>query len=74
MASTAVTGQKRRTVTKDERAALAAELGPKYQAGESIRDLVAETGLSYGFIHKLLTVDCGLALRIPGNRPKAEVA
>ncbi|WP_084338801.1 helix-turn-helix domain-containing protein [Actinomadura oligospora] len=41
-------------VTGDQRIELAKELAPRYHAGESIRDLAAETGRSYGFIYNVL--------------------
>lgn len=55
-------------VTGAAREALAAELVTKYQAGDSIRDLAAETGRSYGFVHRLL-VENGVTLRGRGGAP-----
>ena len=49
-----------------DRDALAAELSKKYTAGESIRALAAETGRSYGFVHRLLT-EAGAPLRGRGG-------
>jgi hypothetical protein len=72
MASTARPGH-RQHVSDDRRKELADALGPAYVAGATIRHLAAEHGLSYGFVHRLLTVDCGLTLRTRGYA-KAEVA
>lgn len=52
------------------RDALATEVSAKYLEGASIRDLAAETGRSYGFIHRLL-VESGVTLRGRGGAPKS---
>jgi hypothetical protein len=45
---------KGRRVSGGERSALAADLTRRYAAGASIRALAADTGRSYGFVHRLL--------------------
>jgi hypothetical protein len=52
------------------RESLASELSEKYANGASIRDLAAETGRSYGFIHRLL-VESEVPLRGRGGSAKA---
>ncbi len=42
-------------VTGDNRSALADELKDRYAGGASIRTLAAETGRSYGFVHRILS-------------------
>ncbi len=42
-------------VIGDSRSALADELKDRYAAGASIRTLAAETGRSYGFVHRILS-------------------
>jgi hypothetical protein len=41
-------------ITGDAREALAARLKDRYEGGESIRALAADTNRSYGFVHRLL--------------------
>jgi hypothetical protein len=41
-------------VSGDVREALGRELREAYEAGASIRELAAQTGRSYGFVHRLL--------------------
>lgn len=53
-------------VTGGEREALADKLRDQYLAGASIRELSAQTGRSYGFVHRLL-VDSGVKLRSRGG-------
>ncbi|GAB2812564.1 helix-turn-helix domain-containing protein [Actinocorallia aurea] len=55
----------------ERREKLAKEIAEGYQAGRSIRQLAAETGRSYGAVHRLL-VDTGVPLRGRGGarRPK----
>lgn len=48
------------------RDSLASELSTKYKNGASIRELAAETGRSYGFVHRLL-VENGVTLRGRGG-------
>ncbi len=54
-------------LTGTDRAALADQLRRAYEAGQSLRMLVASTGRSYGLIHQLL-VESGTAMR-PRGRP-----
>jgi Helix-turn-helix domain len=56
-------------VTGPDRSMLATSLAGRYEAGESIRSLAAETGRSYGFIHRILT-ERGVTLRSRGGAPK----
>ena len=53
-------------VTGAERAKLESQLSKRYQEGASIRELAAETGRSYGFVHRVLT-DSGVTLRGRGG-------
>ena len=53
-------------VTGDARLELADDLVAKYEAGASIRNLAAELGKSYGFVHALLT-DGGVTFRRRGG-------
>lgn len=53
-------------VTGTDREKLAGQLKKKYLAGASIRELAAETGRSYGFVHRLL-VDSDVPLRGRGG-------
>ena len=53
-------------VTGEDRSKLATVLGKRYDNGESIRDLAASTGRSYGFIHRILT-ETGVTLRGRGG-------
>ncbi|WP_019548532.1 helix-turn-helix domain-containing protein [Streptomyces sulphureus] len=46
----------------DERTAMAKQFGEQYEAGASIRDLIAEHGLSYGLTRTLL-LEAGVTLR-----------
>lgn len=50
---------------------LAVDFGKRYQAGESIRELAAASGRSYGFVHRLLA-ESGHVMRGRGgaNRRK----
>ena len=45
---------KGRRITGDERGTLSDELRQQYEGGRSIRALAAETGRSYGFVHRVL--------------------
>lgn len=59
-------------VTGADRESLTADLRSKYENGASIRELAAETGRSYGFVHRLLR-ESGVELRGrggAGKRPK----
>ena len=53
-------------ITGADRAKLAGELTKRYSTGESIRALAAETGRSYGFMHRILT-ETGVSLRGRGR-------
>ena len=53
-------------VTGADRAKLAADLKKRYDSGESIRELAATTGRSYGFVHRILTEN-GVSLRGRGG-------
>jgi hypothetical protein len=57
---------KGRRITGDERGALSHELRRQYEGGRSIRDLAADTGRSYGFIHRVLK-ESGAKLRGRGG-------
>ena len=74
-ASTSETGgtadlTKGKRITGDDRSTLADDLRKRYDSGDSIRVLAAETGRSYGFVHRLLSEN-GATLRSRGgaNRP-----
>jgi hypothetical protein len=63
---------KGRRITGPDRDKLAAEVKRKYRDGASIRTLAAETGRSYGFIHRLLSEsDVSLRGRGGANRKPA---
>ena len=63
---------KGRRITGDERGTLSVDLRREYERGRSIRDLAADTGRSYGFIHRVLK-ESGATLRGRGgsNRRKS---
>lgn len=61
-----VTAHRGARITGQDRAELAAEICRRYQNGESIRTLAAQTGRSYGFVHGLL-VDGHVPLRGRGG-------
>lgn len=67
MADTTAKGSR---VSGDARDKLASELSQKYSNGMSIRELAAETGRSYGFVHRLL-VESGVTLRGRGGAPRS---
>ena len=54
-----------RLVGKD-RDQLASQVTRHYDDGESIRDIAAKTGRSYGFVHRVL-VDSGATMRSRGG-------
>ena len=54
-----------------DRNKLAADLKRKYSGGRSIRELAAETGRSYGFVHRILA-ESGVALRGRGGATRAK--
>ena len=57
---------KGRQITGPEREKIAAVLRERYAQGASIRDLMEQTGRSYGWTHRLLT-ESGAALRGRGG-------
>ncbi|MBK6764327.1 MAG: transcriptional regulator [Micrococcales bacterium] len=62
---------KGRRITGAEREDLAVKVKGRYTGGESIRDIAAETGRSYGFIHRLL-VESETTLRGRGGPTRAK--
>jgi len=57
---------KGKRITGGERNKLASDLKKRYEGGVSIRDLAADTGRSYGFVHRVLT-EAGVTLRGRGG-------
>lgn len=57
---------KGRRITGDERGTLTEDLRKSYESGRSIRAISAETGRSYGFVHRVL-VESGTTLRGRGG-------
>lgn len=53
-------------ITGAARTELAAHLKAEYDQGASVRALVASTGRSYGFVHRVLT-EAGATLRARGG-------
>ena len=64
---------KGRRITGDERGALSDDLRRHYESGRSIRDLAADTGRSYGFVHRVLT-ESGVQLRQRGGARRRKKA
>ena len=60
-----------RRVSGNERDKLAVDLKKKYAAGASIRDLAAQTGRSYGFVHRVLS-ESGVTLRGRGGATRGK--
>jgi hypothetical protein len=60
-------------ITGAARDKLAAELGRKYEKGQSIRALAEGTGRSYGFVHRLL-LDASVPLRGRGGATRTKKA
>ena len=58
-------------ITGGDRSKLAADLKKKYSSGKSIRELAAETGRSYGFVHRILA-ESGVALRGRGGATRGK--
>jgi hypothetical protein len=58
-------------ITGGERNKLAADLKRKYTGGKSIRELAAETGRSYGFVHRMLS-ESGASLRGRGGATRGK--
>lgn len=61
--------ESRRRIVGDERESLAAEYARRYDAGSSIRAIAAESGRSYGFVHRVLAEN-GISLRARGGDTK----
>ncbi len=55
-----------RRVVGVERDAVAAQIVPRYERGESIRRIAVSIGRSYGFVHRLL-LESGVLLRRRGG-------
>jgi hypothetical protein len=53
-------------LTGEERRRVAAQLADRYHAGRSIRQLMKETGRSYGAIYRLLA-EAGVTMRSRGG-------
>jgi predicted transcriptional regulator len=62
---------KGRRITGAERETLTNELTARYTNGASIRELAADTGRSYGFIHRLL-VESGVHIRGRGGPTRSK--
>jgi predicted transcriptional regulator len=58
-------------ITGGDRTKLAADLKRKYASGVSIRELAAETGRSYGFVHRMLS-ESGVTLRGRGGATRGK--
>jgi hypothetical protein len=67
VADTAAKGSRVSGAARDK---LGNDLRKKYEGGKSIRDLAAETGRSYGFVHRVLS-ESGVTLRGRGGAPKS---
>ena len=61
-----------RRVSGGERDKLALDLKKKYAAGASIRALAADTGRSYGFVHRVLSETPGVKLRGRGGATRGK--
>ena len=64
---------KGRRITGGERDKLSADLRRRYENGDSIRTLAAETGRSYGFIHRVLS-ESGATLRGRGGATRRKAS
>ena len=63
---------KGRRITGSERGVLlSAELRRRYEGGSSIRALAADTGRSYGFVHRVL-LESGATLRGRGGATRGK--
>lgn len=58
-------------ITGGDRTKLAADLKRRYTSGASIRELAAETGRSYGFVHRMLS-ESGVTLRGRGGATRGK--
>jgi hypothetical protein len=61
---------KQAPITGAARGALGKQVAARYATGASIRDLAAEMGRSYGFVHRLL-VEAQVTLRDRGGPRRA---
>jgi hypothetical protein len=65
----------RRRVTGEERGQVAVSFAEEYAHGASIRDIAADSGRSFGFVHRILC-EAGVTLRPRGGwrwlRPSTE--
>ncbi len=57
-------------ITGERRTLLGAQLRAQYEDGRSIRELAAETGRSYGFVHRVLK-ESGATLRGRGGASRS---
>lgn len=64
---------KGRRITGPDRDRLSADLKRRYEAGASIRELAADTGRSYGFVHRVL-LEAGVTLRGRGGAVRRKQA
>jgi hypothetical protein len=62
---------KGRRVTGGDRSKLASDLRKRYEGGASIRELAADTGRSYGFVHRILS-ESGATLRGRGGATRSK--
>jgi predicted transcriptional regulator len=62
---------KGRRVTGSDRSKLASDLRKRYEGGASIRELAADTGRSYGFVHRILS-ESGATLRGRGGATRSK--
>lgn len=62
---------KGRRITGDERGTISDQLRRQYEKGSSIRAIAAETGRSYGFVHRVL-LESGVTLRSRGGATRAK--
>ena len=60
-------------ITGDDRSTLAQNLKSRYDGGASIRALAAETGRSYGFVHRILS-ESEVSLRSRGGATRGRRA
>jgi hypothetical protein len=65
---------RRKKLAGDERAAFSAEVAELYAGGASIAGIAAETGRSYGAIHRLLREHPDVQIRPTGSAPRADAA
>ena len=64
---------KGRRITGSDRDRLSIELKRRYEAGASIRELAADTGRSYGFVHAVIR-DSGAKMRGRGGATRRKAA